>query len=139
MENPKDYQKAVKEKAHNFFLAGLGALSFVGEKGNRILDDLIKKGKEFETKEKEGSQGAVQEKLMEMKKKVEKYGETFETVMDEKLKKVINKIGLPTRDEISGLTKRVEVLMANVESVLKKQRQKGDTTGKPSSKDISDI
>ena len=137
MENQKDIQKIMKDAANKFFLAGLGAFSFVGEKSSRLFNDLIEKGKDFESKSKEGKQGAVHDKLLDMKTKVEKYGETLETVVDQRLKKVIEKIGLPSREEISSLSKRVETLMANVESILRKQRQKKEPMNNSSSKDAT--
>ncbi len=137
MEYQKDIQKLVKESAHKCFLAGVGALSFVGEKGSRFFEDLIKKGRDVEAKGKEGRQGPVYDKLMDMKERFEKCGEAIETSMDEKIKKVIQKTGLPTREEISGLTQRVEALMAQVESILRKHHPKDNSTGNVSSKDVT--
>jgi poly(hydroxyalkanoate) granule-associated protein len=136
METQKDIRKFVKESAEKCFLAGLGAISIASEKGSRIVDDLIKKGRDFEFKGKDGFEN-TQDRMKELKKMAESYGKTFESAMDEKLKKVINKIGIPTREDISNLTKRVEILMANVEGILSKHRKKSGPTGKPPSGDIS--
>jgi poly(hydroxyalkanoate) granule-associated protein len=136
METQKDIRKFVKESAQKCFLAGLGALSFASEKGSRLLDDLIKKGKDFESKGKKNVEN-TEDSMTEIKKMAESYGKTIESAMDEKLKKVINKIGIPTKEDISNLSKRVEALMANVEGILSKNKKK-DSTGKPPSGDISD-
>jgi poly(hydroxyalkanoate) granule-associated protein len=136
METQKDIRKFVKESAQKCFLAGLGAISIASEKGSRILEDLIKKGRDFEFKGKDGIE-SMQDRTAEIKKMAETYGKTFESAMDEKLKKVIHKIGIPTREDISTLTKRVEILMANVEGILSKHRRKSDPTGKTPSGDIS--
>jgi poly(hydroxyalkanoate) granule-associated protein len=136
MENQKDIRKLVKESAQNFFLAGLGAISLANEKGSRFFNDLIEKGKEFEFKSKDGIENP-QDKITEIKKMAESYGKTFESAMDEKVRKVIDKIGIPTREDISNLTKRVETLMANVEGILSKHRRKTGPADKPPSGDIS--
>jgi poly(hydroxyalkanoate) granule-associated protein len=135
METQKDIRKIVKESAQKCFLAGLGALSLAGEKGSRLFDDLVKKGKDFESKSKQGAENRA-ESMTEIKKMAESYGKTFESAMDEKLKKVINKIGIPTKEDISNLNKRIEALMANLEGILSKNKQK-DSTGKPPSGDKS--
>jgi poly(hydroxyalkanoate) granule-associated protein len=136
METQKDIRKFVKESAQKCFLAGLGALSFASERGSRLFDDLIKKGKDFESKGKQSFEG-TEDRMTEMKKMAESYGKTFESAMDEKLKKVITKIGIPTKEDISNLSKRVEALMTNVEGILSKHKKK-DSTGKPSSGDTAD-
>lgn len=136
METQKDIRKFVKESAQKCFFAGLGAISLASEKGSRIVEDLIQKGREFEFKGKDDV-GNPQDKMTEFKKMAESYGKTFESAMDEKLKKVISKIGIPTREDISDLTKRVEILMASVEGILSKHRKKSGPTGKPPSGNIS--
>lgn len=132
MENQKDIRKIVKESAHKCILAGLGAMSLASEKGTRFFEDLIKKGRDVESKSKEGVAGK-RDKMAEIKKMAETYGKTFESAMDERLKKVINKIGIPTKEDISNLNKRLEVLMANVEGILSKHKQKKDPEDRPSS------
>ncbi len=136
MENQNDLRKFVKESAHKCFLAGLGAISLASEKGSRFFDDLIKKGRDFEIKDKDGAE-STQDNMAEIKKKAESYRKTFESAMDEKLKKVIGKIGIPTREDISNLTKRVDLLMANVEGILSKHRRKNSPKGTPPSDDKS--
>jgi poly(hydroxyalkanoate) granule-associated protein len=134
METQKEIREFLKESAHKCFLAGLGAMSLASEKGSRILDELIQKGKDFETKSKDDIEGP-RGRMAKIKKKVESCGKTFESTMDENLKKVINKIGIPTREDISILTKRVEILMAKVEGILSKHRR--GSSDKPPSGDIS--
>jgi poly(hydroxyalkanoate) granule-associated protein len=136
METQKDIRTLVKESAEKCFLAGLGAISVASEKGSRLFEDLIRKGRDFEFKNKESREG-TRDKMAEIKKMAENYGKTFESVMDEKLKKVINKIGIPSKEEISNLTKRVEILMANVEQILSKRNRKSNSTKKPPSGDVS--
>jgi poly(hydroxyalkanoate) granule-associated protein len=136
MDTQKDIRKFVKESAQKCFLAGLGALSLAGEKGSRLFEDLIKKGKDFESKSKQSAEN-TEDSMTEIKKMAESYGKTFESAMDEKLKKVITKIGIPTKEDISNLNKRIEALMANLEGILSKQKPK-DSTGKTPSGDKSD-
>ncbi len=136
MENQKDIGQIVKESAHKCFLAGLGALSIASEKGSRFFEDLIQKGRDYEYKKKDDID-STREKMAEIKKMAESYGKTFESAMDEKLKTVINKIGIPTREDIGNLIKRVETLMSNVEGILSKHKRKSDSAGDPPSGDVS--
>jgi poly(hydroxyalkanoate) granule-associated protein len=136
MENQKDIRKLMRESAEKCFLAGIGAISLASEKGSRLFEELIQKGRDFESKGKVGGEN-TRDKMAEIKKMAENYGKTFESVMDEKLKKVINKIGIPSKEEISNLSKRVEILMANVEQILSKRSRKSDSASKPPSGDVS--
>lgn len=136
MENQKDIREFAKESAHKLVLAGLGAVSLASEKGRRFFEDLIQKGRDVEAKSKESAE-SKQDKMAEIKKMAETYGKTFESTMDEKLKKVIDKIGIPTKQDISNLTRRVETLMANVEGILLKHKRKSNSSDQPPSSDVS--
>ena len=110
----KELQGDVIESAHKIWLAGLGAFAAAEEEGSKLFKRLVERGEGIETRGKEHvdkAKGAV----TGVKVVAESYWETFERTLDEKVTNVIHKIGVPTKDEIDSLTKRVEDLTKAVE------------------------
>jgi poly(hydroxyalkanoate) granule-associated protein len=112
-------QDELKESAHKIWLAGLGALAAAEEEGTKLFNRLVDRGKDFEAK------GKVQvDKVMAEAEKVKtKAGETFEewtAKADERFTGLLQKLGVPTRDEIHTLTQKVEELTAKIEQLKPK-------------------
>ena len=63
------------------------------------------------------------ETLSRAKETAESYKETFEKTLDEKLKSVIGKFGVPSGEEVANLTKRVETLMGSVDMLLRRHQE----------------
>ena len=125
----KNWQGDVRESAHKIWLAGLGALAVAEEEGSKLFKTLVQQGERFEA---EGKQ-----KLKEAKKDADDAGtrakklaeETAERArraaegaweqlggaFDDKLAKALHRIGVPTREEISALSRRIEELTRAVE------------------------
>ena len=115
----KKLQDDIKESAHKIWLAGLGALSAAEEEGTKLFNRLVDRGKDFEAK------GKVElEKVkVEAEKVKAKVGDTFEEwsgKIDERLTATMQKLGVPTRDEIHNLTQKVEELTAKLEQLKPK-------------------
>jgi poly(hydroxyalkanoate) granule-associated protein len=122
-----DLQKELKESASKIWLAGLGALATAEEEGTKLFNTLVEKGETYETRGKK--------RINEMKAKVEdvvgKAESSLEKVgdaLDERVADAIKRLGVPSRNEITKLTKRVEELTLKVDG-LKATPKK--TTGSP--------
>jgi poly(hydroxyalkanoate) granule-associated protein len=119
----------VRESAHKIWLAGLGALAVAEEEGSKLFKTLVNEGERFEAAGKERFKGAkkgaddaaerarrIAEEAAERARKAaegawEQLGEAF----DERLSKALHRVGVPTRDEIAALARRVEELTRAVE------------------------
>jgi poly(hydroxyalkanoate) granule-associated protein len=145
----KNWQGDVRESAHKIWLAGLGALAVTEEEGSKLFKNLVQQGERYEA---EGKQ-----KLKEAKKTADDAGvrakklaeETAERArraaegaweqlggaFDEKLAKTLHRIGVPTRDEITALSRRIEELTRAVERARAPKKPGGSGAGpaKPSS------
>jgi poly(hydroxyalkanoate) granule-associated protein len=116
----KELQSDMVESAHKVWLAGLGALAVANQEGSKLFKNLVEKGQDVEGKGKEKvekARGAV----TGMKTVVESYWETFEKTVDEKVTGAIHRLGVPTKDEIAKLSKKVEDLTASIEKLRKKE------------------
>ncbi len=119
----------VLEGAHKVWLAGLGALSTVGEEGDRLFRDLVDKGRTVETRGKEQAgeartrvesrvkdvRGRVEEGVRDARERIEKRFDSVWGALDERITDVLQRMGVPSREEIHRLTERVEELNAKID------------------------
>lgn len=119
----------IRASAHKIWLAGLGALAVTEEEGSKLFKNLVQQGERYEPQ--------VKQKLKEAKKSADEAGARAKKVADEtaerakraaegaweqlggafddKLAKALHRIGVPTRDEINALSRRIEELTRAVE------------------------
>ena len=117
-------EEDIRESVHKIWLAGLGALAATEEEGTKIFNTLVKKGESYEAKGKKEAakvRAKVESSVGKAESSWEKLGEAF----DEKVSAAIKRLGVPSRDEITTLTKRVEELTLKVD-----QLKTGSTTSK---------
>lgn len=122
-----------RESVQKVFMAGLGALAMAEEEGSKLFSNLVKKGEDAKLT----SFGT--ERLQELRKQVgeatEKAGDAVtgrvkdaqyaageaadkaEGRVQTSVAGVLKRLGVPTRDEISELTKSVERLTLNIEKI----------------------
>jgi poly(hydroxyalkanoate) granule-associated protein len=117
----QELKQELKQTANKIWLAGLGALSAVGDEGQKLFDTLISRGEEME---KRGERGLADAKQKLAHAKVAAVGawNQLETVIDDKVAAALNGVGVPTRDEIRTLSKRISDLTAKVEGSTKAAR-----------------
>lgn len=121
-KNVKKIQDEVFESARRVWLAGLGALATGQEKGGELFEELVKKGQALESAGKEQVEKAKETAVgtvTGVKAVAESYWDTFEKKIDERLTGVIHTLGVPTKDEIENLTKKVEDLTKTIEKLQK--------------------
>ncbi|HEX4955326.1 MAG TPA: phasin family protein [Thermoanaerobaculia bacterium] len=99
----------LRDSAHKIWLAGLGALATAEEEGGKIFKKLVEKGEGMEARGKDVVENA--------KAKVGNVWEEVETKIDEKVTAALHRLGVPSRDEISKLTKKVEDLSKKIEAL----------------------
>ncbi|HEX4498475.1 MAG TPA: phasin family protein [Thermoanaerobaculia bacterium] len=112
----KNVQEEIKDSVHRIWLAGLGALSAAEEEGGKIFSRLVERGRDVESKGKV-EVDKVKAEVDKMKTKAESAFETWGDKFDEKLTATLNRLGVPTRDEIRNLTQKVEELNAKIEQL----------------------
>jgi polyhydroxyalkanoate synthesis regulator phasin len=106
-EGTKVLPQEILDSAHRVWLAGLGALASAEEEGSRLFKQLVDRGRELEGKSRSGLRGAGA--------KVRSQAEDLGDALDSRVSSVLHRMGVPTRDEIHELTRRVEELNAKVD------------------------
>jgi poly(hydroxyalkanoate) granule-associated protein len=105
---------AVKEAAQDIYLAGLGAVAMAGEEGNRLFDDLVKKGRALEKTGRARVEQAL-DRARGLRTDARKVVAKAAGPLDDGMTSAMHKLGVPTRREIQALTRRVEELTRVVE------------------------
>ncbi len=124
MSETYETQSDLKESVHKIWLAGLGALAAAGDESWKVFHHLVEKGEELESRGKErfdGVKSDVESKVEGAKEQAkDRAGSTwegFEERLDDVVSAALGRLGVPTRDEIATLTKRVAELTAVVEKL----------------------
>ena len=122
-KSKKKVQDDIMNSAHKVWLAGLGAVAMAEEEGGKIFTSLVDRGEELEGKSKKQVVKA-KDTVVGMKTIAESYWDTFGRTIDEQVTAVIHRIGVPTKDEIETLTKKVEDLTVAVDNLRTKSTAK---------------
>lgn len=102
---------AILDIIRNAMLAGFG----VQEKIKEIIDDFVKKGELSE------SQGA--KLVKEWAEKVDKNTEEMSKSLNELVKKTLEKMSLPSKDDITKLNEQVNALSERIKKLEETGRQ----------------
>ena len=102
---------AILDIIRNAMLAGFG----VQEKVKEIIDDFVKKGELSE------SQGA--KLVKEWSEKVDKNTEDISKSLNELVQKALDKMSLPSKDEIKKLNEQVNALSDRIKKLEESGRQ----------------
>jgi poly(hydroxyalkanoate) granule-associated protein len=121
----------IQQSASRVWLAGLGALATVGQEGEKLFETLVERGERLEIRgRKVAHKGAVEmhARVAEAKQAARGAWRQLEALLDDKVADALNRVGVPTRDEIRNLAKRVSELTSKVET--KKAAPRRPASGK---------
>ena len=125
----------VQGYARKIYLAGRGAYAKAGTEGAGYLKDLVKAG---ESVEKQGKQlvdeqveaansqidsvkDNVKDRVAEVKGKVEGQFEKVEKAFDRRVASGLNRLGIPSKQDVDALSAKLDVLNAMLERAAKAQ------------------
>jgi poly(hydroxyalkanoate) granule-associated protein len=115
-EANKKVHEEIKASAHKIWLAGLGALAAAEEEGSKIFNTLVEKGEGYESRGKE-ELAKVKDKVEGAFGKAEGSWEKLGDAFDEKVAGAVKRLGVPSSEEITKLTQRVEELTLKVDQL----------------------
>ena len=112
--------------AQQIWQAGLGALSRAQAGAPKIFDDLIREGSKLQGGALDAAQKVVMQAFQGAQKSVNQRidtvhtqaGETWdnlEKIFQTRVQRAMHQLGMPTAEEITALTRKVEQLSASVE------------------------
>ncbi len=112
----------IRESANHIWLAGLGAYAKTQEEGEKLFQSLVKEGEKVEKQAKKIAEARFEEakgKVVEFRGKANQQFERLEELFQERVAQVLNRLGVPTQDDIQELSKRVEALNESILALKK--------------------
>ena len=115
--------KSVKESAQQIWLAGMGAFAKAQEEGSKVFDTLVKEGVGLQKK----TQGLAEDRLSAvtgkmsamadgMSSKAGAQWDKLESIFEERVAKALNKMGVPSSQDIDALVQRIDALSERMAS-----------------------
>lgn len=121
--------RSLSESAQQIWLAGVGAFGRAQVEGTRLFEGLVKEGlgleqtaRKFAGGQAEVVRDAVETRVGTARERAVDTWDRLEKVFEERVHTALVKLGVPGRDDIAGLSRRVDTLTAEL------RRQNG---GKP--------
>jgi len=115
------------ETAQQIWAAGVGALARAQGEGTDLFEALVKKGMSLETQTRKLATGkvgvvrdAVEDRVDDVREKAADTWDRMEKVFEDRVQRALTRLGVPTREDLGALSKRVEMLTAE----LRKQNGK---------------
>ena len=110
----------VKDSAQQIWLAGLGAFAKVSDEGAKLFDTLVKEGEKIEERTRQSASTAleeVRESAGETRGAVADAWDKVEQVFEERLARVLGRLGVPGRDDVQELVRRIDALQVHIEEL----------------------
>lgn len=104
-EDVTDNQLAatIRESAHQIWLAGLGAFVKAQQEGTKVFEALVKEGEAIQTK----TLKVAEDKVVEISDKATGTWDKLEHVFENRVARALQGLGVPTRQDLHTLSKRV--------------------------------
>lgn len=104
---------AIRDSAQQIWLAGLGAFAKAQEGGTKVFEALIKEGETLQSRTKE----AAAEKVTEMTSRATGTWDRLEKVFEDRVARALHSLGVPTKQDVQTLTRRVHELTTMVQQL----------------------
>jgi poly(hydroxyalkanoate) granule-associated protein len=124
-ESEKQIVPGVVDSARLIWLAGLGAFAIAEREGSKLFESLVKEGEEVEARTKKSAEEkfeGIKGKVEEVKNKASDTWDGLEQAFEDRVARVLNRIGVPTNDDVQELAKRVEELHESVKALTAKEK-----------------
>ena len=113
----------IKDSAQQIWLAGLGAFAKMQQEGSKAFEALVKDGAGMQKK----TQQAAEETLAQAQQRMAGFASEFgtkaaggwgklENIFEDRVARALEKLGVPSSDEVAALRARVEALEAQLKS-----------------------
>ncbi|MEP6634201.1 MAG: phasin family protein, partial [Luteimonas sp.] len=109
--------KTLSESAQQVWLAGVGAFGRAQAEGGKLFDALVKEGLNFEQTARKFAGGradqvrdVVENRVGQARERATDTWDRLEKVFEDRVQRALTKLGVPGRDDLNELSKRVESL-----------------------------
>jgi len=114
--------------AHQIWLAGLGAMSRAQAGAPKVFDELMREGSKLQggaldaaqkvvMQAFQGAQKSVNQRVDTVKEQASETWDNLEKIFQTRVQRAMHQLGMPTAEEITALSRRVNELAASVEKL----------------------
>lgn len=111
------WQENLTTAGRNLWLAGLGAVAKVSDQSVDLFDTLVEKGRERRIHGLLPEMPKLERAVEEAGDRVKELGDRAQRLMHDQTTAALHRLGVPSREEIQRLIRRVEQLSAKVEAL----------------------
>ena len=136
------------DSAKEIWLAGLGAFSVAQqeggkliEQGNKLFEKLVSEGEKLEKKTRDLTEttvgdlrGGVESRVDSVKQQAVDNWDKLEGIFEDRVARVLGRLGVPTADDVNKLSKRVADLSKQVSAMSKTNGAKNPAARKTAAK-----
>jgi poly(hydroxyalkanoate) granule-associated protein len=115
---------SVKDSAQQIWQAGLGAFTKAQTEGTKAFEALVKEGVSFQRKTQSAAEDKINEATQKMtsmatdlSSKASGQWDKLENIFEDRVAKVLNKMGVPSAKDINALIARIDALNASVQKL----------------------
>lgn len=112
----------IRESANRIWLAGLGACAKTQDESDKLFQSLVEEGEKVEKRARKAAEARFEDardKVVELRGKAgQQYGR-LEALFQERVARVLNRLGVPTQEDIRELSNRVEALNESILALRK--------------------
>ncbi len=116
--------QATMDTARQMWMAGLGAFVKTGQEGGRLFSSLVEEGENFQEKVSTKTTKQVNGTVDNVMNRASGQWDKLEAILEDRVIKVLDKLGVPTKDDIAELVEKIDALQAAVEGNTKKPAAK---------------
>lgn len=123
--------------AHQIWLAGVGALGRAQVEGSRLFENLVREGssmeghaRRFADQQASAAKTVIESSVDSARHQASGTWERLEKSFEERVRRTMDKYGVPSRDDLASLSRRVDALTAEVHK-RDAQRAPGRKTPSP--------
>jgi poly(hydroxyalkanoate) granule-associated protein len=135
---PASTQMRLLNAMNEVWLAGLGAVAKAQRGAPKLFDDLVVEGARFQTDTRgaaeesfrnlvDGVQSRISAGIGQARSQASDALENLEKIFQTRVHRALTQLGVPSADQVDALSKRVDVLNANIDKLARK----GTGNGKP--------
>ncbi|MBL8390716.1 MAG: phasin family protein [Candidatus Accumulibacter sp.] len=103
----------VKESAQQIWLAGLGAFAKAQEEGGKVFEALVKEGESIQSR----TRKMTDERIAQVAGKAAGTWDRLEQVFEDRVARALGSLGVPSKQDIERLSRRVVELSAAVQAL----------------------
>ncbi|NJN47338.1 MAG: phasin family protein [Candidatus Competibacteraceae bacterium] len=118
----KQHSLFAVDYARKIWLAGLGAFARAETEGGKLFEYLVAEGEKFEGNTRKIASARIEEiigKLGQAKNMATGTWDKLEDVFEQRLAQALNRMGVPTTQDMEDLSSRVEALNESIKALQK--------------------